>query len=243
MGLFCKRLRDGGAWVGFLRRGPMRCDTMAAMDVRLKRALQSVASPVFRAAGAGMPGRWPSLALRLGLVSLLLSGCAGLLPSARQESVSPWRSYGDAERTLTRLAPYQTQRADVHREGLDPQVNPGVTVLHMGDVMQRFAPLLLSQPVDLDAGLRDCFNAGRRCSGYQVAVKKLARRRVGNFWLDSLNFRRETHSTGFQVEWVLVFVDDTLVYSLMGGQPKISEVEVERNPLGPLQGWGRRVAP
>jgi hypothetical protein len=29
-----------------------------------------------------------------------------------------------------------------------------------------------------------------------------------------------------------------VVYAVYGGQPTIHEVEVERNPLGPLQGWG-----
>ena len=33
-------------------------------------------------------------------------------------------------------------------------------------------------------------------------------------------------------------VDDTVVYTLYGGQPRISEKEQNRQPLGPLQGWG-----
>ena len=37
---------------------------------------------------------------------------------------------------------------------------------------------------------------------------------------------------------MLEFVDDLLVYELVGGQPRIDDVEVRRNPLGPLQGWG-----
>ena len=73
-------------------------------------------------------------------------------------------------------------------------------------------------------------------------MKKLARQRVGNFWVDSLDFRRETVTTGWSVEVLLVFVDDTLVYKLMGGQPTIREVEVQRKPLGPLQGWGQQLA-
>jgi len=30
---------------------------------------------------------------------------------------------------------------------------------------------------------------------------------------------------------------------LRGGQPRLHEKEVTRNPLGPLQGWGQQVAP
>lgn len=41
------------------------------------------------------------------------------------------------------------------------------------------------------------------------------------------------------MEALLVFVDDQLVYELLGGQPTIQEVEAHSNPLGPLQGWGK----
>jgi hypothetical protein len=65
-----------------------------------------------------------------------------------------------------------------------------------------------------------------------------AHKRIGNFWLDSLNFKREAVTKGWSVEALLVFVDDLLVYELVGGQPTINEYEVRRNPLGPLQGFG-----
>ena len=69
-------------------------------------------------------------------------------------------------------------------------------------------------------------------------MEKLHRQRVGSFWLDSLNFRRETETTGWRVDVLLVFVDDSLVFKLVGGRPTINEVDLRRNPLGPLQGWG-----
>lgn len=74
-------------------------------------------------------------------------------------------------------------------------------------------------------------------------MEKLHRQRVGSFWLDSLNFRRETVTTGWRVQALLVFVDDALVYQLVGGQPTILERELRRNPLGPLQGWGDQSIP
>ena len=37
-------------------------------------------------------------------------------------------------------------------------------------------------------------------------------------------------------------IDDMVVYTLYGGQPRIHEHEVTRNPLGPLQGLGERRA-
>ena len=169
---------------------------------------------------------------------LLAGGCTTLLPSSRTEVVSVWSSYDDAVKSLATVAPYLSTRQSVHAQGLDPGRNPAITVLHFADVLQRFAAATLIKPEDVDRGIRDCLQAGKQCGGYIIAVEKLHRRRVGSFWLDSLNFRRETVTTGWRVDVLLVFVDDALVYKLVGGRPLVNEVELRRNPLGPLQGWG-----
>ena len=169
---------------------------------------------------------------------LFVGACTTLLPSSRTEVLSDWNSYEDAVKSLATMAPYQATRQSVHAQGLDPNSNPAITMLHFGDVLQRFAAAALINPKDVDQGIRDCLQAGKNCSGYAIAVEKLHRRRVGSFWLDSLNFRRETVTTGWRVDVLLIFVDDAMVYQLIGGRPNISEVELRRNPLGPLQGWG-----
>jgi hypothetical protein len=93
-------------------------------------------------------------------------------------------------------------------------------------------------PEDVDRGISDCLRAGKRCNGYAIAVRKVDHQRVGNFWLDLFNFKRETYGKGWSVDALLVFVDDLLVYQLVGGQPTINDYEMHHNPLGPLQGWG-----
>jgi hypothetical protein len=173
----------------------------------------------------------------LGLAAMA-GACTTLLPTAKTEVVSDWNSYDDAVKSLSSITPYKATRAEVHLEGLDPHLNPAITVLHFSDVLQRFAAAALIKPEDVDRGIRDCLHVGKQCSGYAISVKKLDHRRVGNFWVDSLNFKRETVTKGWSVDALLVFVDDLLVYELIGGQPTINEYEVRRNPLGPLQGWG-----
>ncbi|MDO9133221.1 hypothetical protein [Hydrogenophaga sp.] len=172
----------------------------------------------------------------------VLGGCASLLPTSRTDVASRWTSYEDAERALATIQAFKASRDDVHRQGLDPRLGPGITVLHFADVLQRFTAVVQSRPDHVDPGVNACLQAGQRCSGYAISVKKLGRQRVGNFWADSLNFRRETVTTGWSADVLLVFVDDILVYKLMGGQPTIREVDVQRNPLGPLQGWGQQLA-
>ena len=178
----------------------------------------------------------------LALAFTALSGCTSLLPTSRTDVTSRWTSYDDAERAVATLQTFQASREDVHQQGLDPRLGPGITVLHFADVMQRFTAVVQGRPERVDPGVNACLQSGQRCSGYAISVKKLARQRVGNFWADSLDFRRETVTTGWSAEVLLVFVDDTLVYKLMGGQPTIREVELQRKPLGPLQGWGQQLA-
>ena len=151
------------------------------------------------------------------IVGLASAGCSTLLPTSKREVVSDWSSYENAVTSLAAIKPYKATRADVHNEGLDPRLNPAVTVMHFGDVLQRFAAAALIQPEDVDRGIRDCLHAGKQCSGYAISVKKVNRNRVGSFWLDSLNFKRETVTTGWSVDALLVFVDDLLVYELIGG--------------------------
>ncbi len=83
--------------------------------------------------------------------------------------------------------------------------------------------------------------SGKRCQGYSIVAKYTKRERTGNFWLDSLSFKRETDVTGWSFNALILFVDDLVVYTVYGGQPKISEHEVQRNPLGPIQSWGDQV--
>jgi hypothetical protein len=176
--------------------------------------------------------------LALAAASAALGGCATLLPEAKREVVSDWNSYDDAVKGLAAIEPYRATRDDVHGKGIDPRVNPAITVLHFADLLQRFSTAALIDPQDVDPGIKDCLHAGKRCSAYAISVSKVDRDRIGNFWLDTFNFRRETVTSGWSVDALLVFVDDRLVYELVGGRPKISEHDLVRNPLGPLQGWG-----
>ena len=170
------------------------------------------------------------------------AGCAGLLPRTEVATQETWKDYESAKAAIERIVPGQTRRADLAGEQLAAS-NPAVTVLSYSDVVQRFAVGSAVKQEELDPGIRQCLTAGKACTGYAVLVKKTSRKRVGNFWLDSLNFRRETDVTGWTFNALILFVDDLVVYTLYGGQPRVHEKEMSRNPLGPLQGWGQTVSP
>ena len=182
----------------------------------------------------------PCLVAAAALVAL--SGCASLLPHGRSLTGSGWQTYGQAERVIGAIQPYVTRRADLTAAGLDPFTNPNVTILTYSDVVQRFNVGSMLRPEEIDRGIQDCLKAGKSCIAYSVAQRQVERKRTGNFWLDVLNFRRETDVQGWSFNALVVMVNDVVVYTLYGGQPRIYEHEATRNPLGPLQGIAERRA-
>ncbi len=182
-------------------------------------------------------------ALSCALALVGLAGCADLLPKASSIVQVDWTSYQDARDAIDQIVPYETRRAELTAAGLDPATNPSITILTFSDLAQRFSAGAAVRAEDLDPGVRQCLVSGKQCSGYAVNVRKVHRDRIGSFWLDSLNFKRQVETTGWSFIALILMVDDLVVHTLYGGQPRIHEIETTRNPLGPLQGWGDRVVP
>lgn len=186
--------------------------------------------------------KWIRAAL-WGALAVALSGCQALLPTASTRTPFGWSSYAEAARALEQIVPYKTGRAELHVLGFDSTDNPAVTILNFADIAQRFPATAALSSDEIDRGLRDCLKAGRRCTGYAISVRQVGRKRIGNFWLDTFNFRRDSEITGWSFNALIVLVDDVVVYTLSGGQPAIREYETVRNPLGPLQSLGDAVRP
>lgn len=184
------------------------------------------------------PRRLARRAVACAVAALFAAGCAELLPKASSEIASPWKSYEEAKAAADRIVPFKSTTAELKALGFDPFAIPNVQLLNFSDIVLRF-PLSANLPLDkLDPGLRQCFEAGNKCEGYSVIVRETKRDRVGNFWLDSLQFKRVTDVTGWSFNALILIVDGRVVYVIHGGQPSIREMEVNRQPLGPLQGWG-----
>ncbi|HUN93548.1 MAG TPA: hypothetical protein VMU33_15970 [Burkholderiaceae bacterium] len=190
----------------------------------------------------GQHGPRALLALALA-VSIVLAGCKSLLPTSTSTTPLPWKSYAEAVGAFDRIKPYETTRGDLARLRIDPGQNPSITILTYADLLQRIPAVSAVRAEVLERGLRDCLDAGRRCTGYSVAIRQVDTRRVGSFWLDILDFRRDAVTTGWSINALVIFVDDLVVYSVAAGQPNIDEEEITRNPLGPLQGLGETLRP
>ncbi|HSN21882.1 MAG TPA: hypothetical protein VLS49_14470 [Usitatibacter sp.] len=166
---------------------------------------------------------------------LALAACTSLLPRSDSTVRTGWNSFDEAKAAIERIEPHRTTRADLHAAGLDPRVNPNVELLNYSDILRRFP--VGGSVAHLDAGLRECLEAGKSCTGYSIALNQQHRERTGPFLLDLLSFKRVTHSTGWTFSALVLMVGDDVVYALYGGKPSISETELLVEPLGPLQNW------
>jgi hypothetical protein len=165
----------------------------------------------------------------------LATGCAALLPSSQTVVHGKWDSFEEAKAAIERIEPHRTSLADLRASGLDPYLNPNVELLNYSDILRRFP--MAGSAGKLDPGLRECLEAGKACTGYAVDIKRADQKRVGNFLLDYFSFRRETESTGWTFNALVLIVGEDVVYSIYGGKPSIAETAKAVEPLGPVQNW------
>ena len=172
--------------------------------------------------------------LRLMMFSLLLTqvGCVALLPRAKAVSESPWQEYSDAKGSFDSIKIGETTVEDLKQLGFDVNSSPNLKIMNYLDI----AATVQAIPIDqLDPGLQACLVARAECRAYIFEPRRIYTTRVGNFWLDITNFRRQSHETGWRFRALIVFVNHHVAYKLSSGEPQVDQFEDKINPLGPFQ--------
>jgi hypothetical protein len=177
-----------------------------------------------------------------GALFLLLTtvGCSSLLPRSEETTHSAWQTYQEAQKAFDSIEPGKTTVSELKAMSLDPSNNANISILNYADVLRRF---LVSQAVtfnDLDTGVLECVSAKIQCRGFEIEQKAVKRHRNGNFWLDILGFKKETHIAGWRFTGLVLLKGDVVVYKLTGGQPAIIEQQNTNTPLGPVQSLASR---
>ena len=172
--------------------------------------------------------------------ALLLDGCSSLLPQVRSES-TPFKSFDEARIAIESLVPMESDVAMLNRTGLDPVKQPNTIILTQTDIVRRFIPSALLKREDLDPGVWACVEARDDCRGWEITASQIEKKRTGNFFADFTNFLRRSETTGWRFNALVLLVNDKVVYRTWGGQPSVNEVEVNTNPLGPLQEMGQAI--
>lgn len=180
-----------------------------------------------------------SLLLRVCLLclTLLLGACSSMLPKVRNES-STFTSFDEARSAIDALVPMKSDVTALTLMGLDPAKQPNTTILTQADIVRRFVPSALLKREDLDPGVLACIEARDQCRGWEISAAHIEKKRTGNFLADFTNFSRRSETTGWRFNALVLLVSDKVVYRSWGGQPSVNEVEVNTNPLGPLQEMG-----
>jgi hypothetical protein len=168
---------------------------------------------------------------------LLASACSSMLPKAQTDSTT-FENFDAARTAIEALVPMKSKRSALVASGFNPATHPNTKILTHSDVVRLLVPTSLLKREDLDPGILVCVEARDRCRGMEIVAAKISRTRTGNFLADFSNFRRNTETSGWRFNALILFVDDLVVYRSWGGQPAVLETEVTNNPLGPLQDVG-----
>ncbi|HEY5580544.1 MAG TPA: hypothetical protein VIK56_05180 [Rhodoferax sp.] len=160
-----------------------------------------------------------------------------MLPRASSVS-SPFQSFEEAQNAIDSLVPLKSNLSTLHQLGIDPVKQPNINILTHADIVRRFVPSALLQREDLDPGVLACLAARDACRGWEITAARIKKERTGNFVSDFANFSRRTETTGWRFNALVLLVNDNVVYRAWGGQPRVNEIDVQTNPLGPLQEIG-----
>lgn len=175
-------------------------------------------------------------------IALLAAGCTNMLPKSQSQSPS-FQSFDEARQAIESLVPQKSDLASLSKMGLTPAKQPNTLILTHADVVRRVVNGSVLGKEDLDPGIVTCINARDTCRGWELNVARISKARTGNFFADFANFKRRTETSGWRFNALILLVNDVVVYRGWGGQPVINEVEVNTNPLGPLQDMGQSVIP
>ena len=170
-------------------------------------------------------------------VTLGLGGCAGWLPQATSDPVF-FTSFDQARRAIESIEPGRTRTQDLKALHLDTVQQPNTVVMSYADILRRVMGGSVLAKQDLAPGIVQCVEAHDACRGLEYSISRIHKDRIGSFWLDFINFKRETVTSGWRFNALVLSVEGVVVYRSWGGQPEVNLVDKQRNPLGPLQEIG-----
>lgn len=160
-----------------------------------------------------------------------------MLPRVRSVS-TPFQSFDEARQAIDGLIPMKSDVAKLTQLGIDPAKQPNIAILTHADIVRRFVTSSVLKREDLDPGVLACLEARDACRGWDISAARILKARTGNFFADFINFSRRSETTGWRFNALVLLVNNVVVYRAWGGQPNVNEIEINTNPLGPLQEMG-----
>ena len=185
----------------------------------------------------------PNILIAMGLLFFTV-GCAtqSLLPTQGVYTESSFETYTQVEGVVDKIVVGETKYSDLVNMGLDLENIPNVKRLTYLDVMTKFkldspSRYTLFNKIELPVGVLKMLAAKEDGLAYEINLERLKNQREGSVFLDMLNFRKNIHTTDWQISVLILIVDGTVEYVLYSGEKNIDRLEKKKNPLGPFQGF------
>lgn len=182
--------------------------------------------------------------LFISLFVLLFTSCNNkkLLPSSVTYTESKYVSFDKIENDINKIEIGKTTNDDLLNMGIDLENMANVKRLTYLDIMSKFkldspSRYTLFNNIDLPQGVITSLAAREKLKAYEVNLERIVKQREGSYLLDALNFRKNTHITGWKFSCLIMIVEGTVEYVLYSGEKNIDKLEKQKNPLGPFQGF------
>lgn len=173
------------------------------------------------------------------LTSVFSHGCAALLPHSSSVTNSPWKSYKEVVDAYNSVVINKSTISDIKKVGFNIYSTSNLKILSFVDIAAATSTLELK---DMGGGITQCLKVRDLCSGYIFEPQVAKSDRIGNFWLDILNFKRRTKESGWKFKATFLIVDSVIVDKFWYGEPLINLDKTIVNPLGPLQEIGNIIS-
>lgn len=169
------------------------------------------------------------------MTTLVFSGCASLLPRTISVTKSPWKSYTEVVASYDKVIPNKSTVMEIRKLGFDIYSTPNLKILSFVDIAVATQTL---KREELGSGIEACLKVRNMCYGYVFEPQVVKSHRYGNFWLDTLNFKRQVKESGWKYKATFLVVDAVVVDKFWSGEPLVDQDKEIVNPLGPLQELG-----
>lgn len=166
---------------------------------------------------------------------IFTSGCKSLFLSSSSTVNSRWNTYTQVATAFDKIQPYNTDGNGLKTLGFDPSVSPNVKILTYVEILPIFMPNSGVHKEDLPSAVQEFIDADGDGIAYVVDLNNLKSKRYGNLLLDIFDFKRKTHTSGWNFRGIILMKNDVVIYKLASGEPNISTDEKKIRPLGPLQ--------
>lgn len=179
------------------------------------------------------------LLLIIFMTTLIVSGCAALLPRSSNVTNSPWKTYKEVVYAYNKVVPHRSTVTDIKKLGFDIYSTSNLKVLSYVDIAVATSTL---KREGLGNGIEACLLVRDMCTGYVFEPQVAKSNRYGNFWMDTFNFKRKTKESGWKFKASFLIVDSVIVEKFWYGEPMVDLDKEVVNPLGPLQELGNIIS-